>query len=84
MQPQPTPAKPRQLALNRPMLDSLRNAHGIESEADLARHIGVDPATLYRISTGRTKPSNEFMAGIKGAFPLARLDDLFSVIDVLA
>jgi len=49
---------------------------GIQSDAEFARRIGVDPATLYRITTGRTKPSNEFMAGLKAAFPLVSLDDL--------
>ncbi|RFA12114.1 hypothetical protein B7R22_16925 [Subtercola boreus] len=80
-----TPARPRrELVLNRPKLDELRRAHGIQSEADLARRIGVDPTTLYRLTTGRTKPSNEFMAGLKDAFPLAALDDLLIIQDVAA
>jgi len=64
------------LALNRTKLNELRQAMGIQSDAEFARRIGVDPATLYRITTGRTKPSNEFMAGLKAAFPLVSLDDL--------
>lgn len=65
--------------LNRPGLDRLRKAHGIESEADLARVIGIDPVTLYRVSTGRTLPSNSFMAKVATAFPAAKFDQLFTL-----
>lgn len=68
-------SKPR-LILNRARLDELRRAHGIESEVDLARKLGVNAATLYRVTTGRTTPSNEFLAGLKLAFPMCSLDDL--------
>lgn len=65
--------------LNRPSLDRLRIAHGIESEADLARVIGVNPATLYRVTIGATVPSNEFMAKVATAFPAAKFDQLFAL-----
>ena len=67
------------LVLNRTRLDDLRRANGVRSEADLARRLGVDASTLYRVSTGKSIPSNEFMAGLKAAFPLCSLDDLFSL-----
>jgi DNA-binding XRE family transcriptional regulator len=67
------------LILNRPKLDELRRAHEITSDAELARRIGVDPVTLYRVSTGRSKASNEFIAGLKAAFPSVALDSLFRV-----
>jgi ribosome-binding protein aMBF1 (putative translation factor) len=67
------------LVLNRQKLDELRRASGIPSDAELARRLNVDPSTLYRVSSGRTAPSNEFMAGLKVAFPMCSLDDLLSL-----
>lgn len=64
------------LVLNREKLDELRRANGIGSEAELARRLDVDPSTLYRVSNGKSVPSNEFIAGLKAAFPLCSLDDL--------
>jgi transcriptional regulator with XRE-family HTH domain len=66
--------------VERGRLDSLRAAHGIDSDADLARVIGVDPATLYRVREGKTVASNEFLAKVAIAFPGASLDHLFTVI----
>lgn len=68
------------LTVERDRLDSLRNAHGIDSDADLARVIGVDPATLYRVREGKTVASNEFLAKVAIAFPGASFDHLFTVI----
>ncbi|MDY7820508.1 helix-turn-helix transcriptional regulator [Burkholderia pseudomallei] len=69
----------RRLVLDASKLAELREEHGIASDAELARVIGVDPVTLYRIRTGRTRASNEFMAGVKSAFPGTSLDALFTV-----
>jgi DNA-binding XRE family transcriptional regulator len=66
------------LSLNRPRLDELRRAHGIKTEAELARRIGVTPSTLYRISMGQVQPSTGFVARVKLAFPMASLDSLFT------
>lgn len=66
------------LALNRDKLDELRRAHGIETEAELARAIGVNPSTLWRVSQGEVQPSPVFVARVMLAFPTARMDDLFS------
>lgn len=66
------------LSLNRAKLDELRRAHGIKTEAELARRIGVDPSTLYRISIGDVQPSPGFIARVKLAFPMASLDSLFT------
>ena len=63
--------------LNRPKLDELRRANGIESEGDLARIIGVNPATLYRVTQGLTRPSSAFMARMKLAFPYVPVETLF-------
>ena len=67
------------LALNRSKLDELRRAHGIRTEADLARKIGVPKTTLWRVSNGRVSPSSEFIAKVIIAFPSAPMDSLFYV-----
>jgi DNA-binding XRE family transcriptional regulator len=65
--------------LNRSKLDELRRANGIETEADLARIIGVSPETLWRVSNGKTIPSNGFIARVILAFPHASMAALFVV-----
>lgn len=69
------------MVLNRPKLDELRRAHGIRSEAELARRIGVSPETLWRVSKGGV-PSNSFMARVCVAFPTASFGDLFRVSEM--
>lgn len=44
-------------------LDDYLTAHGI-SGADFARSIGVNPATVFRIRTGRVFPHRSTMAAI--------------------
>lgn len=80
MQPTSTPSRGPYLTVNHLRLDSLRKAHGIGSDAELARVIGVDPATLYRVREGKTIPSNEFLAKVATAFPNASFDHLFAVV----
>lgn len=67
------------LRLNTEKLYELRKANGIETEAELARKIGVDPASLYRYTTRGAAPSGSVIARIKMAFPLVSLDDLLTV-----
>jgi transcriptional regulator with XRE-family HTH domain len=74
-----TAAQAPHLALKLDKLHDLRRAHGIGSDADLARAIGVDATTLYRVMTGKTAPSNAFMARLVLAFPTAKLDSLFEL-----
>ena len=42
----------------------------------------MDTATLFRVSSGRTTPSNAFIARMKLAFPTVSLDALFHVKDL--
>lgn len=65
--------------LNRTRLDQLRKAHGIESDDELAGVIGVTRSTLYRVSEGKTVPSNGFMAKMARAFPSADFYQLFTI-----
>jgi DNA-binding XRE family transcriptional regulator len=68
------------VVLNRSKLDELRRANGIQSEADLARIIGVSPTTLWRVSNGEVFPSNGFIARVILAFPHASMSSLFEVV----
>lgn len=80
MQAARTPSRGPYLTVNRERLDLLRRAHGIGTDAELARVIGVDPATLYRVREGKTIASNEFLAKVAMAFPNASFDQLFSIV----
>lgn len=84
MQPAPSTPATVKLQINRTRLDELRRAHGIETEAELARRIGVDPSTLWRVSNGDVQPSPVFIARVMLAFPAARMDSLFEAIRVEA
>lgn len=68
------------LTIDRDRLDGLRKAHGIGSDAELARVIGVDASTLWRVREGRTVASNEFLTKVALAFPGASFDHLFSLV----
>lgn len=80
MQSARTPSRRPHLTVNRQRLDDLRRAHGIGSDAELARVIGVDPVTLYRVREGKVTASNEFLAKVAIAFPNISFDHLFSVV----
>lgn len=67
------------VVLNVEKLNQLRRAHEIKSDVELARMIGVDTATLFRVTSGRTAPSNVFIARLSLAFPAVPLDSLFEV-----
>jgi DNA-binding XRE family transcriptional regulator len=67
------------ITLRRDKLDELRRANGIESEAELARIIGVSPTTLWRISRGDVVPSPGFIARTLLAFPHAKFETLFAI-----
>jgi len=75
----PVAAIEPRLELNRKKLDELRRANGIGSEAELAKIIGVSPATLWRITNRESVPSNGFIARLKIAFPHVALESLFDV-----
>lgn len=80
MQADSTSARTTFLAVDSERLDALRVAHGIPSDAELARRIGVHPGTLIRARDGKTIASNEFLAKIAAAFPHISKDDLFKVV----
>lgn len=72
--------RPTHIAVDQDRLDTLRSAHGISSDAEFARIIGVHPGTLMRVRDGKTIASNEFLAKLASAFPHISKDDLFKVV----
>lgn len=83
MEANPTLATRPALILNRPKLDELRRANGINTEQGLAKIIGVRVETLWRASKG-DPVSGAFVARVKLAFPHASMDSLFEVSSVEA
>lgn len=67
--------------LNTHQLNACRKAEGITSNAELARRMGVDPATVSRVLAGRNGPSTRFMAGLQRAFPGR---DVWKLLDTAA
>ncbi|NLP82606.1 helix-turn-helix transcriptional regulator [Microbacterium sp. CFH 90308] len=65
--------------LRRDKLNDLRKANGIQTEAELARIIGVSPETLWRVSTRKQPASGDFIARALIAFPHASFEVLFEV-----
>lgn len=80
MQSDGTATRPTYIAVNLERLDALRDAHGIATDAELARRIGVHPGTLLRIREGKVIASNEFLAKLAVAFPHVSKDDLFLIV----
>jgi transcriptional regulator with XRE-family HTH domain len=68
------------LVLRGDNLNKYRRLAGLHTDASLARRIGVDPTTVYRVLNGRTVPSARFIAGIVEAFGADLFSDLFEVI----
>jgi hypothetical protein len=45
-------------------LTDLRRVAGLESDAELARRMGVHQSSLIRVLTGKSKPGIPFVAGL--------------------
>ncbi|MGW4426397.1 helix-turn-helix domain-containing protein [Streptosporangium sp. NPDC004631] len=68
------------LALRADRLTTYRRLAGLETDASLARRIGVDPTTVYRVLNGKTVMSARFIAGIVDVFGVDLFGDLFEII----
>lgn len=68
------------LVLRADKLNNYRRLAGLETDVSLARRIGVDPTTVYRVLNGRTAMSARFIAGIVDAFGAELFPDLFEVV----
>lgn len=80
MQTTSTDATPVCVVLNRRRFNELLG--GSQSQVQIARRLGVDPSTLWRITTGKTTPSNQVIAQIVRAFPEVPFNDLFDIEEV--
>ena len=69
------------LAISQQGLVRLRAKTGIDSDQDLAKRIGVDPATLSRVLSGKSGPGTKFLAGVLSEFGHRWFTELFQVID---
>lgn len=56
-------------AIDTDQLTAYRKAENIDTDAELARRMGVDPATVSRVLAGHNGPSARFIGGLRRAFP---------------
>ncbi|MFE5777119.1 hypothetical protein [Brachybacterium sp. NPDC056505] len=64
------------LRINRSVLNDYMAAEGIRSRNALAKRMGVNSATVYRVLSGSQAPGERFYLGLKTAFPGRSMDDL--------
>lgn len=60
-------------------LAKIRRWSGIATDSELAARIGVDPATVHRVLTGKSAPGPKFIAGLLAEFGTDAFQDLFEV-----
>lgn len=68
------------LILRGDRLNAYRRLAGLDTDVSLARKIGVDPVTVYRVLNGKTAMSARFIAGIVEVFGADLFSDLFEVV----
>lgn len=69
------------LKLRTDQLQKFRRLREINSDAELARRMGVDASTVSRVIQGRQAPGPKFMGALVLCFPGIGLDDLFEAIE---
>ena len=69
------------LRLRADQLKKMRTLAQIETNAALAKRMGVDEATVSRVLRGMQSPGPKFMAALVACFPGYDLDDLFEIIN---
>lgn len=68
------------LVLRSDKFNAYRRLAGLDTDASLARRIGVDATTVYRVLSGKTAMSAKFIAGIVDTFGADLFADLFEVV----
>jgi len=68
------------LVLRNDKFNAYRRLAGLETDASLARRLGMDPTTVYRVLNGKTTMSARFIAGIVDTFGADLFADLFEVV----
>jgi transcriptional regulator with XRE-family HTH domain len=61
-------------------LAKIRKLAKIDTDKQLAEKIGLDPATVSRVLTGKSAPGPRFIAGLIDAFGIEWFADLFAVV----
>lgn len=69
------------IVLNLEALEHRRRDASLSTDSQLARFIGVDPATVSRVISGRSAPGTKFIAGMVRAFGSDAFADLFAIRD---
>jgi transcriptional regulator with XRE-family HTH domain len=69
------------LAVNLDGLKRLCKRAIIEDDQELARRIGVDGATVYRVLKGKNAPSARFIAGALQTFGHSWFNELFRIVE---
>jgi transcriptional regulator with XRE-family HTH domain len=69
------------LAVNHEGLQRLRKRAFIEDDKELARGLGVDPATVHRVLNGKNAPSAAFIAGALQLFGRSWFLELFTIVE---
>lgn len=64
-------------------LEALKKLQKKMPDADFANKINVSPATLSRIKNEKAYPGESFIAGVLGAFPKKKFDQIFFLDDDL-
>lgn len=72
------------LVLRADKFNAYRRLAGLDTDVSLARKIGVDPTTVYRVLNGKTAMSARFIAGVVDTFGADLFADLFEVIPDVA
>ncbi|SFA43200.1 hypothetical protein SAMN05444374_102394 [Rhodococcoides kroppenstedtii] len=67
--------------LDRAGLERLRRYADITTDGELAARIGVDPATVSRILSGKCAPGTKFIAGVLTEFGSDAFGEVFVVVD---
>lgn len=65
--------------LNLNGLNRKRKQAGIQDDRDLARRMGINPATVHRVLNGKAEPGNRFIAGIALVFGPNSFAQVFNV-----
>lgn len=70
----------RTLVINKEGLSKLREEHHVALDGDLAKLIKVNKGTVSRALSGKSKPSEKFIAGMLLTFPV-KFEQIFDAVE---
>lgn len=74
--PQPSPA----VRLKDTEFRERAAAAGLNTEAEIANHLGMHRISVWRILTGEAAPGIAFLAAVLASFPGITFEDVFEVV----